>query len=300
MRGAVIDLGTNTFNLLIYEKKNSGYTICYTERQPAAIGEGGMHQNIITPVAFDRGITTLTYFREKCNSYNVKEIKAFGTSALRGANNSPQFVEEVRHKTGIEIHIITGEKEAEFIYEGVKHVHDFSEPSCIMDIGGGSSEFIVADKNGLIELKSFNIGVARMIQMFELDDPLSPQNINQLEDFLEKTTQPFFETTSCTTLIGASGSFDTYYELLFDTTYSDAWKSSLLPIDQLLKMLDQLIESSLAERAKNPKILDLRQNMIHIAALKTRWVLRKLGIKKVWVSPASLKEGVMFSKFDSL
>ncbi len=300
MKGAVIDLGTNTFNLLIYEKKSKDYTIIYTERQPAALGEGGITTNQITPKAFNRGVKILNTFKKKCDEFSVTRIKAFGTSALRGASNSSPFLKEVAEKTGIQIHIISGEEEAQLIYEGVKHVHEFTEPSCIMDIGGGSTEFILVNEKGCQNLKSFNIGVARILQTYKLSDPLSEQDITNLEAFLAKTTHPFFVEHSCTTLIGASGSFDTFYELLHDVPYENPWQSAILPTAPLLKKLDELISSTLKEREQNPKILDLRKNMIHIAALKTRWVIRQLGIKTIWISPASLKEGVMFSKLDTL
>ena len=300
MIGAVIDLGTNTFNLLIYKKQGDDYTIIHSKRQAVSLGEGGMKTNIITPEAFKRGVATLVAFKQQCNQFDVTIIKAFGTSALRGAINTYAFKAEVLQQTGIVINVISGEEEAQLIYEGVKNVHTFNYLSCIMDIGGGSTEFILADEKGMLELKSFNIGVARMIQTFELSDPLSKEDILTLEHYLATTTQPFFETHSCKTLIGASGSFDTFYELLFNTPYTELWSSALLPQKELLEKLDQLIHSSCFDREQDDRILDLRKNMIHIAALKTRWVIQQLHIEEVWVSPASLKEGVMFSKLDSL
>ena len=293
MIGAVIDLGTNTFNLLIFKKQGGTFEFIHNERIPVGLGMGGINKNIIAPDAFERGVTAIQQFKQTCTEHQVEDIKAFGTSALRGAKNGHLFCQSIMEHTGIDVEVIAGLLEAELIFEGVKLVHPFTQSSCIMDIGGGSTEFILADQQGIKEFQSFDIGVSRMLQKFELCDPLSTENILQIEEFLDKHTENFFNTHSCEALVGASGSFETFFEFIYKQKYTDDWNSAELTLEPLMQVLELLIHSSYSERKANKHITDIRKKMIHIAAVKTRWVIRKLNVKEVWISPAALKEGVM-------
>jgi exopolyphosphatase/guanosine-5'-triphosphate,3'-diphosphate pyrophosphatase len=293
MKGAVIDLGTNTFNLLIFRKEGAHFEFIYNQRMPVGLGMGGINENKIAQDAFDRGVHAIIQFKQTCDKHAVEQIKAFGTSALRGAKNCQLFCEAVCNQTGIQIEIIAGLREAELIFEGVKLVHPFTKPSCIMDIGGGSTEFILVNEKGMQEFQSFDIGVSRMLQKFELSDPLTKENIQQIETFLAENTSDFFTTHSCEVLIGASGSFETFFEFIFEKKYTDEWNSSELTMEVLMEVLELLIHSTQEERQTNDHISDIRKKMIHIAALKTRWVIQQLNVKEAWISPASLKEGVM-------
>ena len=142
MIGAAIDLGTNTFNLLIFRKEGADFEFIYNQRFPVGLGMGGINENKIAKEAFERGVNAIVQFKQTCDKHAVEQTKAFGTSALRGAKNGQLFCEAVYNQTGIKIEIISGLREAELIFEGVKLVHSFTKYSCIMDIGGGSTEFI--------------------------------------------------------------------------------------------------------------------------------------------------------------
>ena len=257
MTGAVIDLGTNTFNLLIFRKEGEGFEFIHNHRFPVGLGMGGINENKIAKEAFDRGVDAIVQFKQTCYKHAVEQIKAFGTSALRGAKNGRQFCEAVSNQAGIQIEIISGLREAELIFEGVKLVHPFTKSSCIMDIGGGSTEFILANEKGMQEFQSFDIGVSRMLQKFELSDPLTKENIQQIEAFLADNTSDFFQTHSCDALIGASGSFETFFEFIFERKYTDEWNSSELTMEALMEVLEFLIHSTQQERKTNDHISDI-------------------------------------------
>ena len=295
MRGAVIDLGTNTFNLIIFKKSNDRYEVLSSLKRPVNLGMGGINENTISSAAMNRASSALKEFAEKCKEFEVEKIKAFGTSAMRGAKNGKAFVEKIKGTLGIDILVIDGQEEASLIYTGVKSVHDFSADSCIMDIGGGSTEFIV--ENGVVTAKeSFDIGVSRIIQKYDLSDPLSARDVATIIEFLELNSNDKFRNKRSDHLVGASGSFETYSHLI-EKTELDPWKSSLLPFDTFLEQLDYLIQSSLNERNLNTDIPDYREKMIHVAAVKTKWVIEKLGITQCYTSPASLKEGIILREF---
>lgn len=293
MRKAVIDLGTNTFNLLIADVFDERFEIVHSEKEGVALGMGGINQNILAPEAYLRGINTLMHFKERCDYFNVEEIKGIGTSALRDASNAQDFIDEVLKVCGIKIEIVTGLREAKLIYEGVKWSYRFIEPAVIMDIGGGSTEFIFADRNGIYDMISLNIGVSRIQQYFLSSDPLTTTNIKDIEEWLEEKSDGFFDGKEEHILIGASGSFETFYELIHNEPFPEKIKSVEISVDYLFECLNEIIASTQSERDLNEWIIPIRKKMAPIAAVKTRWVLNKLKIKRVYISPCSLKEGAL-------
>jgi exopolyphosphatase/guanosine-5'-triphosphate,3'-diphosphate pyrophosphatase len=293
IRKAVIDLGTNTFNLLIAEFQNGTWRRIYAEKDGVSLGMGGINQKVITEDAIQRAEKALRHFKNMAESMGVSEIQAIGTSAIRDAKNQVEFVERIRRDIGIHITVISGEEEASYIYLGVKKTIAFEKPSLIMDIGGGSTEFILADKNGIQQKTSLNIGVSRIFQLFDFSDPITVSQVKKLEDWLEEQADGFFDTLQVDRLIGSSGSFETFYELIHNARIENLDESILLPFSEFYTELEKLIFTSQAERDLNPWIIPIRKKMAPFAAVKTKWIIDKLGIKETYLSPYSLKEGAL-------
>ena len=293
MRTAVIDLGTNTFNLLIADVMDSKFTVIHSEKEGVALGMGGINSNIISPEAFDRGIRALRHFNFMCIHHKAEVINAFGTSALRDATNSDLFIKQIKDELGISVNIISGEKEADLIYKGVLWSYDFRNPGVIMDIGGGSTEFIFANKEGITDLVSLNIGVSRIFQELKLSDPLTEKDILSITNWLDNKADGFFDGKQEELLIGASGSFETFYELIYCQPFPDKLKCSEIPMKTLNDMIDWVIFSTQEDRDTNEFIIPIRKKMAPIAAVKTKWVIEKLGITRTMISRCSLKEGAL-------
>src|SRR6202012_891884 len=150
-RVAVMDLGTNTFHLLIAEGDAANPHILLKITEPVKLGEGGINKGIIQPAAYARGVNAMEQFHRQIAQHKVDELKAIATSALRSASNGNAFIHEVKQKTGIRIETINGDKEADNIYKGVKAGTCLSQQnSLIVDIGGGSIEFILGNIDGII------------------------------------------------------------------------------------------------------------------------------------------------------
>ena len=293
VRKAVIDLGTNTFNLLIAERIEGKWRRIHTEKDGVALGMGGINQKIITEDAILRAEKALKHFKSISEKFGVSEIQAIGTSAIRDAKNQLDFLARIKQEVGIEILVISGDEEADFIYKGVQKTIDFNIPSLIMDIGGGSTEFILVDSSGIQQKISLNIGVSRMLQLYTCDDPMRPEQVEELNHWLNEQAQGFFDTLKVSRLIGASGSFETFYELIHNTTIPSLDAAIELPFTNFYAELDRLIYSTQAERDMNPWIVPIRKKMAPYAAVKTKWVIDKLGIKETYLSPYSLKEGAL-------
>jgi len=300
MKGAVIDLGTNTFSLVIFKKEKSHHTVLHTDKSFVNIGEGGINTNRITKKAMERALFAFHHFMEACRSFEIStdNIQAVGTSAIRNAENANEFIDEIQRKYTIKINVINGHQEATLTYKGVRSIHDFKEDSsCIMDVGGGSTEFIFTRKEKLEAQESFPIGISRIVQLFDLSDPMTVYDQEQVIQFLEEQTADFFTSAKCTALIGSAGSFETFYHLIYDRATYDENTTHDLPIKELKKVLNFLIESSFKERDATHWIANYRKSMIHVAALKTKWVLDQLQVEQCYFSPAALKEGVIADCF---
>lgn len=291
-RIAIIDLGTNTFNLLVADKDGSNLKRILSTKDGVALGLGGINENKLSNDAMERAMLTLTHFCATCHDLRVESIFAFGTSALRNATNSSELIDRAKEELNLIIQVISGNREAELIYKGVASGYEFKSADLIMDIGGGSTEFILAGPNGIEKAESFEIGVSRIYQLFTFSDPMTEVDCQKIIAYLEKATGNFFDDMTCKRLIGASGSFETFYKLAYQTEFpEDVFVT--MQMEEVHTSLDKIIRSTQKERDENPLIIPIRKKMAPLAAVKTKWIIDKLAMEQLVISPFALKEGVI-------
>lgn len=301
-RVAIIDLGTNTFNLLIaVTHKDGSFKKLCKRKISVRLGEGGINKGFITEKAFRRGILTLKRYKKLIKEFKADKVVAFGTSAIRSASNGKEFIAAAKAETGINVRAIPGEREAELIYYGVCAAMKMKDsPSLIMDIGGGSTEFIIANNKRILWKQSFLLGAARMLEKFNPSDPIKKAEMKQIEKYLEKHLQPLFKAMksfSATELIGSSGSFDSLAEMIAYRFYnirrlSGKTACELQPED-CEKIYKLILKSTTAERLKVKGLIKMRVDMIVICAIFVNYVFEKLALKKIHLSRYALKEGVL-------
>ena len=300
MRIAILDLGTNTFHLLVTSvNKNGIWKKVFKSKSVVKLGEGAIHKNEIAPVPFRRGIKALEHYKKIIDIHMPEKVFAFATSAIRGATNGYEFVAVAKEKTGIDITVISGQKEAELIYLGVRQCISLDDqPVLIMDIGGGSTEFIIADKDKIFWKHSFNIGAARLLEMFRPSDPILPAEISSIETFLSNELAIMVEAVKNFKpehLIGSSGSFDTFAEMIgyeFHNRNVISDKNSYrFKIDEYLKLHEKILYSTAMQRNQMKGLVKMRIDMIVMATICTSMVLNKTGIKKMTLS-ASLEVAI--------
>lgn len=291
-RVGIIDIGTNTFNLLIVDRTADSFHKVWSEKEGVGLGLGGVHKGLLAADAIERGKESLKKFLEKCKELETSKVKAFATSAVRDASNKEEFLSILRNDLKLEVEVISGAREAELIHRGVLLGYNFPSPALIMDIGGGSTEFIFANSEKVIKSESFNIGSARMFQMFELADPMTVENHEKILQYLEMHTTGFFENIQTDILIGSSGSFETFYAMVKQKAYPEN-EFEDLSSDEVMEALNAMIASTLEERMKNDFIIPIRKMMAPIAAIKIKWIIEKLNIKTLTISPFAMKEGVI-------
>jgi exopolyphosphatase/guanosine-5'-triphosphate,3'-diphosphate pyrophosphatase len=296
-----MDLGTNTFHLLIVEGDGGNYHEIKHLQEPVKLGEGGINKGTIQPAAYERGIKTMQQFGELLSKHNVQQVKAIATSALRNAANGQDFINEVKAKTGIAIEIINGNAEAAYIYKGVKAGGCLSaQNSLVIDIGGGSVEFIICNSEKVLWKQSFEIGAARLMDKFHRTDPIPPESINALNIYLDECLTDLFNAVSIypvENMIGSSGVFESYVEIIERLKENEfdlkKVKNYTFNTTELLNLIETIVLSSHQQRLTNKGIIPVRVDMIVVASLLTRFVIQKSRIDKVMMSTNSLKEGVL-------
>lgn len=303
MNVAIIDLGTNTFNLLVAEvSEGKVEQVLYEMKIPVKLGEGGFRGGVIAPAAFRRGIAAMQEYATVARRFNVKEIYALATSAVRDAGNRGEFMEEIKRVTSIGVHTISGEEEAGYIYHGVRNALDIGiQPALIMDIGGGSVEFIIGTQKEILWKDSFNIGVARLQQVLPFSDPVLPHEAEEMNRYLEERLQPLFGAAGrfpVRELIGSSGSFDTFAEMIEARNGRyDILKNCteyVFRLEDFFSVHQQLRSSTLEERLAFRGLVNMRADMIVVASLMVNYILHKLSIRKMRLSSYSLKEGALY------
>jgi exopolyphosphatase/guanosine-5'-triphosphate,3'-diphosphate pyrophosphatase len=298
---AVMDLGTNTFHLLIVQGTSLSYKELVHKSLPVKLGEGGINKGTIVPAAFERGLDAMQQYEQDIVNSNVDRVRAVATSALRNAANGYEFIDKVLALTGINIELINGGQEAAYIYKGVKLAGSLgSHTSLIMDIGGGSVEFILCNAHEIFWKQSFEIGAARLMDKFHQVDPIPSPSINDLHIYLKEKLDPLFEIVkqyNVETIIGSSGAFETFAEIIelgnrnpFDLKNI---KNYTFKTDELLSVTAKLIASSHQQRKSMEGIVSIRVDMIVVASLLTRFIMEELSVNTVQLCTNSLKEGVL-------
>ncbi len=293
-RYAVIDLGTNTFTILIAEKTdNQSFRQLHREGFYIKLAEGGIAQ--ISAAPYQRALNALQYFKTLIDKFTVTTVRALGTAALRTATNGQKLVADIFTQTGIEVAVIDGDREAELIFEGVRAAYPFGKQyDVIMDIGGGSVEFIIANQDGKLWAQSFPVGVAVLKRDFHFHDPISIAEIAILEAYLEKTLEPLSEAiqnTPIDKLIGASGTFDVLERIYAQQKVSEA--ASTMEASDALAFCESIVPLSSAERYEHYDIPDQRVEMIVVAMLLIRFVIQRYHITTIGISNYAMKEGLM-------
>ncbi|MEO8762088.1 MAG: exopolyphosphatase [Bacteroidia bacterium] len=305
MRVAILDLGTNKFSLLIVDIHNNTYAEVHHAREVVKLGheDESITLNLISPEAFQRGVTALCNLSEIIKKFEVETIKALATSAIREAENGAHFVDEIHRQTGIAIEIISGAKEAELIYYGNRLAFDMSEELyLIMDIGGGSNEFIIASNSAILWKQSFKLGVARLLSLFKPENPISEKTLKTIKKHLQTEMQPLLtelKKYQINTLLGSSGAFESIVDMIGKEKISSTKSGYEIDLADYHAISKKTIHSTSQERQLMKGLIPMRRDMIVLSYILIDFILQNSKIKKLGVSSYSLKEGAISMFFKS-
>ncbi len=302
MRVAIIDLGTNTFNLLIVDIGVIGqFQSVYNTKSAVKIGEGALVAGKLLPKPMARGKKALAEYQKIAKDHGCDKIFAFATSGIRSTSNGTDFVSVIKKDLDLEISVIDGNEEAQLIYEGVDLAIKFeADPVVIMDIGGGSTEFIIANNAGVLWKKSYKLGISRILQIIKPSDPLTEEDLRSFDQLLAEQLTDLLEQCrlqGVKTLIGSSGSFDSFIEIIWAQEGTPKLANSVVReefnLNELKSLHSRLVSFNYAERKAIPGLVEMRVDTIHLASHLVQWVLHNCGLERLLLSTYALKEGVL-------
>lgn len=299
-RIAVIDCGTNTFNLLIADLLADGPEIIFSTKIPVRIGKGGINNGVILPDAEERALNALKSHRETADSFQVAHIHCVATSAFRNSNNGNAIADRILNETGIQLQIISGMDEAMLIYEGVKASGALNiQNALIMDIGGGSCEFIYANNEQFHYAQSFEIGVSRLFDKFPMSNPAKQSEISEVYQYLNQTLKPLYDAIPSgepVYLIGCSGTFDTFKDMFLSIHPALNHNGNFLDLsnDIFQNFYQQICESTLQERLQIPGMSAFRSEMMVASVVSVNTIIQAYNFPSIRTCVYSMKEGLLY------
>jgi len=299
-RIAIVDLGTNTFHLLIVDIEGDAYRLVHRERQAVKLGERGINEGVITDEALQRALHTLSGFSTSIQLMKAKKVFAYGTSALRNARNQTAIIRRIKEITGIDVKLISGDEEARLIYLGVRSaIRLGKKKSLIVDIGGGSVEFIIGNESEIFWKQSIEIGAQRLLEEYHKHDPIKEEYLKALHQHFECNLKNLFSALHLhqpKTLVGSSGTFDTLsdiYCIRQGITRDPNATETPLSFAGFYETYKLLIAKDRAARMLIPGMIELRVDMIVVACSLIDYLINRYSFDQIRVSSYALKEGVL-------
>jgi exopolyphosphatase/guanosine-5'-triphosphate,3'-diphosphate pyrophosphatase len=299
-RIAAIDIGTNSFHAIIVDIYSDGsFRTLDKLKEMVELAKGGMGKRL-SDGAFKRGMNALKNIKRLADSYECEKILAYATSAIREAENGGEFIQRSIDEIGIKMRAIPGRVEAELIGLAVRHgVKLSSQPALMVDIGGGSVEFILGDDQEFFYLASKKIGVSRMTEIFKPSDPISSQDIATLEEHYEEQLRDVaqaFAQNRTDTIIGSSGTMENIAEMIAarKNKSSDVTLNEMeFTAEAFQDFYKDFIKLSRKQRRKVSGLETKRVGFINTGVVLLDFMIRKFGIKKVRISSQALREGIV-------
>lgn len=294
MRKAIIDIGTNTFHLIIAEiSKNKIDNIIYRESRYVRIAKEGYDP--ISEAAILRAENCLDEYVAIINLYQSPPLRIIATQALRSASNQMDVLDRLQKATQHPIDIINGEEEAKLVYKGCNQaIPDLNQDYLIMDIGGGSVEFIAANNQAINYLTSLKIGVQYLFSLFKPSDPIKQSEINQIYSYIsDQSTElsRWLNEHNPGILVGTSGSFEILATLV-NAQFVDNKFTEINP-DQFYTCFQSMIITTLADRNALAVINQNRAELLICGLLVMKYWIDYIKPGKIIVSNYALREGAL-------
>ena len=301
MRIAAIDVGSNSIHMIVAEARPDGHFIVLDrEKEMVKLGEKSLTTGRLQKSAMDRGLRTLKTFKSIAGRHGVTRIHAVATSAVREAGNGGEFIQRIYDELGVRVRVISGREEARLIHLGVAQVEDLDgPPTLVMDIGGGSVEIILAEKDRAPELHSLKLGVARITETFLTEDPPRPKEIARLEKFLRAELEPALASAARRRVRRVIGTSGTVLSLVSMAAHrlgvhpGSHVHGLAVPAEAVSRLRRSLVradrEGRLAMRGMDPKRVD----MIASGAVLADVVLRRIRATRIQACTWALREGLL-------
>lgn len=305
---AGIDIGTNALRLLIAEIHRTEGRVKIRPirevRRITRLGEGIVHSGVLSPRAVARTFEALKEFHAVMTGVAVDAVIAVATSAVREAGNRQSLLDRLRRELGMEAEVISGEEEARRTLRGVRYgLYPYDQNILVMDIGGGSTEWMVVTDGEIRELKTVDTGVVKLTDRYIVTDPVLREDQVRMLRAIEETVQPVLESLgprSGHRLIGTAGTATTLAALELGMTMYEASRvqNMSLSLERIEAWYRKLVGMTLEERRGLPGLERGREDLIIAGTALLMTAMRHLGFQEVVVSDYGLKEGLLIDWFE--
>lgn len=299
-RVASIDIGTNAVRLLVMEREPNGNLLAIEqERAITRLGERMDIENRLLDHRMNETISVLSEFREKCFAFEPLTIRAVATSAVREASNQKEFISRAKEEADIEVEVISWEEEASLMMRGVLWRLPGAEKNVLaFDIGGGSTEFILARDKGIVSAAGSLLGVVRLTEKFLFHHPVEVNEYVALEGCLRRELKAIKEKLSDFSpemLVGTAGTVTTLAAIDGDVYPYDTEQihGRTLTRTRVEELLESLKMKSLDERLAIKTMEKGREDLIIAGSALTLEIMRTFACGLLTVSEYGLREGVV-------
>ena len=296
---AAIDCGTNSIRLLVSDcDENGHHTELDRRMEVVRLGEGVDRTGLFSDAALERTFAATERYAALIESLRASRVRFVATSASRDARNREAFQAGIRQRLGIDPEVITGDEEAQLSFRGatdsLRHAHP--APYLVVDIGGGSTEFVLGD-HVPTAARSVDIGCVRMTERHLVSDPPTPEQIALVRADIDAAIDLAAERVplrEAATLIGVAGSVTTVAALALDLPHYDRLRihGSVITADQVREVSERLLGMSREERAALPVMHPGRVDVIGAGALVLRRIVDRVGAAHVVVSEHDILDGI--------
>ena len=308
-RIAAIDMGTNSFHLVIVEVEEDG-SLNFLDRERVVLRLGSQKGNDLSMISEDetnRAVKILSNFSDLAKFYKAK-IRAIATSAVREAKNQKDFVETIFSKTGVNVEVIEGKDEAKLIFGGIKKALPIKDKKVLcLDIGGGSTEFIYAENEKIIFAESVKIGAVRLSKLFFPDFIINDEAVKKCSDYVEEKiirNKNILTNIDIDFSVGVSGTVDTIFHLSKAEEFEDknlSLNGYSFSKETLQKYYNKIIAlKTPVERIAVPGMEAKRADIIPAGMIILNKIFSLFNINQMVVSEYALREGIIFDTIENI
>ena len=297
-----IDIGTNSVRLLVVRlNPNHSYSILSQQKQQVRLGEGEFEEEEILPDAIERLVVVCKKFTELAQSFNTEEFVAVATSAMREAANQQEILHLLRHESRLDVRVISGQEEARLIYLGVSSGINLEDRQAFfIDIGGGSTEIAIGDKQNYQFLDSFKLGAIRLSNHYLSDnvtEPVSPEGYKKIQQHVKDAIVHSLKKISKQKpdlAIGSSGTIMNLAEIAQKAFHENGDSNeNILTHKDLRKVIDLLCSLPLEQRRKIPGINPERADIIIPGGAILDVFLKELSFDSIMITSRGLQDGLL-------
>ena len=300
MRFAGVDIGTLTCRLLIADLSPGGKLIeVRSDRRILRLGEGVDQTKRLSDAAMDRVLQCLREWRQFIDAAHVEAAVAVATSAVRDAENRDEFLDRVKREAGFDVELISGEEEARRTMLGIRSGLPPGVTDVLaLDIGGGSTEFILDRPGQKPVVRSIDIGVVRLCERLLHHDPPSEEELHQAREWVARETKAAVSgmgNYQTATFVGTAGTITSLAAMAqklpaYDPARIHNYQLQLTTIQEIEQTL---LSRNKADRAGLPGLEKGREEVIAAGAIIIRTIMETLGVSECLVSDLGLREGVL-------